>query len=56
VSKRRDIAGQMLMPWADICCAECGRKLKSEHSQQRRMGRRCWRRRKEEAKVQTHYP
>lgn len=50
MTNRRDLAGQLLMPWADICCAGCGRKLKSEHSQQRRMGRRCWRKVKEAAK------
>lgn len=50
----RDLTGQLLMEWADVRCEGCGRKLKSEHSQKRRMGKRCWRRRKEEEKSPTH--
>lgn len=50
---RRDLAGQTLMPWADICCEACGRKLNSQQSQQRRLGRTCWRKRRKEAEQST---
>lgn len=39
--KRRDLAGQQLMPWADVTCTRCGRVLKSERSQERRLGPTC---------------
>ena len=47
---RRDLAGQLLLPWADYRCAGCGRLLTSPASQKRHMGRACWRRRQREAK------
>ena len=50
---RRDLAGQLLFPWAGTYCQGCGRVLVHPRSVKRRMGPCCWKKKRATENTET---